>query len=196
MARLPDPGQHATPEVRSEMERMAAVRSHADGRARLAEVYAAMFNNPDVARAVGELGERLRFRGVLPDELRETAILRFAARRGLDYEWAHHVRPATQAGLPAAYIDALADTGVPAGLTRVQHTVVLAVDHVADGAEIPDDVQSVLVEAVGVAGVVELVALCGLYALMGYMCTAFGIGIEPGLPSPPWAEDTPTAEGP
>ncbi|MCY9783622.1 carboxymuconolactone decarboxylase family protein [Nocardiopsis sp. EMB25] len=191
MARLPDPGPRATPEVRSEMERMAAVRSHADGRPRLAEVYVTMFNNPDVARAVGDLGERLRFRGVLPDDLRETAILRFAARRGLDYEWAHHVRPASQAGLAAAYIDALAQSGVPAGLTPVQRAVVHAVDHVADDAEIPDDVQSVLVEAAGEAGVVEVVAICGLYALMGYMCTAFGITTEPGLPTPPWSRDRP-----
>lgn len=34
-----------------------------------------------------------------------------------------------------------------------------------------------------VGGVVEVVALCGLYSLMGYMTTAFDIPIEPGLPA-------------
>ncbi|WP_338675212.1 carboxymuconolactone decarboxylase family protein [Streptomyces sp. SCSIO 30461] len=168
---------------------MAAVRSHADGRRQLAEIYVAMFNNPKVARAVGELGERLRFQGILPDDLRETVILRFSARRGADYEWAHHVRPATQAGLTAAQIEALAGDAVPANTTPAQRAVVQAVDHVVADDEIPAEVQDALVKVVGNAGVVEIVALCGLYALMGYMATAFGISIEPGLPTPPWRKE-------
>jgi hypothetical protein len=47
---------------------------------------------------------------------------------------------------------------------------------------IPADVQRRFVEAYGNAGIVELVVLCGLYAIMGYMTTAFDIGIEKGLP--------------
>jgi hypothetical protein len=60
-----------------------------------------------------------------------------------------------------------------------------SVDHIVDHREIPDPVQRVLTEAVGSAGVVELVALCGLYALMGFMTTAFAIRPEPGLPALP-----------
>ena len=33
---------------------------------------------------------------------------------------------------------------------------------------------------------VEVVALCGLYSIMGYMTTAFDIRIEEGLPKPPF----------
>jgi hypothetical protein len=51
--------------------------------------------------------------------------------------------------------------------------------------EIPEPVQSVLIDAVGAGGVVELVALCGLYGLIGYMTTAFAIAPEPGLPALP-----------
>ena len=40
-----------------------------------------MFNNPGVATKVGALGEQLRFHGVLPDDVRELAVLRFAARQ-------------------------------------------------------------------------------------------------------------------
>ncbi len=35
------------------------------------------------------------------------------------------------------------------------------------------------------AGIVELVALCGLYAVMGHRVTAFDIPIEDGFPLPP-----------
>jgi 4-carboxymuconolactone decarboxylase len=185
MARLPDPRPDADPATLAEIQRMGAARSHADGRSELGTVYIAMFNHPGVARAVGALGERLRFDGTLPDDLRELAILRYAGRRGLEYEWAHHVRPATLAGLDEHVIDSLAGPGVPARLDQAGRAVVTAVDHVVDGEEIPDSLQRVLTDAVGTAGVVELVALCGLYALIGYMTTSFAISPEPGLPGLP-----------
>jgi 4-carboxymuconolactone decarboxylase len=185
MARLPDPRPHADPTTLAEIQRMAAARSHADGRAELGSVYIAMFNNPAVARRVGALGERLRFAGTLPGHLREIAILRFAARSGFEYEWAHHVRPATLAGVSEDTIAALGAPSVPPDLDPVARAVVAAVDHVVDRLEIPEPVQRVLTDAVGAAGVVELVALCGLYALMGYMTTSFAITPEPDLPALP-----------
>jgi 4-carboxymuconolactone decarboxylase len=185
MAQLPDPRLQADPEVLAEMQRMAAVRSDSDGRAELASVYVAMFNNPGLARRVGALGEHLRFAGTLPDHLRETAILRYAARSAFPYELAHHIRPARRAGIAEETIAALADPAVPPALDPVQRAAVEAVDHVVAGREIPAEVQRTLADAVGNAGVVELVGLCGLYALMGYMTTAFAIAVEPGLPGLP-----------
>jgi 4-carboxymuconolactone decarboxylase len=185
MAALPDPRQDLNAATLEELHRMAAVRSHSDGRVELASVYVAMFNNPGVARRVGALGEYLRFDGSLPDRVRETAILRYAARSGFEYEWAHHVRPATLAGLSDETIAALAAPGVPPGLDPLQRAAIVAVDHIVERAEIPEDIQRTLTDGVGNAGVVELVALCGLYGLMGYMTTAFAVGPEPGLPTLP-----------
>ncbi len=50
---------------------------------------------------------------------------------------------------------------------------------------IPAEVQDRLLAAYGEAGVVELVVLCGLYATMDYMVSAFDVPIEEGLPTPP-----------
>ena len=80
----------------------------------------------------------------------------------------------------------LADDGVPTGLDDLGVAVVQAVDAVADHRSIPDEVQQRIVDAHGTAGVVELVVLCGLYALMGYTCTAFDVAVEDGLPAPPF----------
>ena len=185
MAKLPDPRPGADPSVLAEIERMANVRSLSEGRAQLGVVYVEMFNNPGVARCVGALGEHLRFAGTLPDRVRETVILRYAARRRFEYEWAHHVRPAKLAGLTDEMIAGLAEPTQPPELDPVQRAAVEAVDHVVADEEIPAAVQRRLTEAVGNAGVVELVALCGLYGLMGYMTTAFAIDLEPGLPKLP-----------
>ena len=186
MAGLPDPTARLSPDDRAALERLTAVRTRASGRRTPAQVYVRMFNNPGVARAVSGLGEHLRFHGVLPDRERELAILRFAARTGVGYEWAHHQGLAERAGVDAATMAALAEPGVPAGLDDPARAVVEAVDATVDGRPIPPGVQERLAGVAGLAGVVEVVALCGLYRLMGDMVTAFEIGIEEGLPEPPF----------
>jgi 4-carboxymuconolactone decarboxylase len=186
MAALPDPTDTLEGPDRAAFEHMAAVRAHAEGRSQLGEVYVRMFNNPGVAEAVGGLGERLRFHGVLPDEVRELVILRYATRQGFGYEWSHHQRPAKLAGISQDVIDGLTAGTVPATLPEASRAALEAVDAVVANRSIPADVQQRIVHAHGTAGVVEVVALCGLYAIMGYMVSAFDIAIEEGLPKAPF----------
>ncbi len=185
MAELPDPTATLTGDDLKIFEHMASARSHAEGRARLGEVYVRMFNNPGVAAKVGALGEHLRFHATLPDEVRELVILRYASRQGFGYEWSHHQRPAKLAGISQDVIDELTIGKLPESLPDASRAVLQAVDAVDTKQSIPDDVQQRIIAAHGEAGVVEVVALCGLYAIMGYMVTAFDIGVEAGLPTPP-----------
>lgn len=186
MAELPDPTADLSTEAQAGYDKMAEARSHAEGRAELGSVYVRMFNNPGVAEKVGDLGAHLRFAGVLPDDVRELVILRYASRERLGYEWSHHQRPAELAGLDRPTIDAVTRGEVPASLPDASQAVLAAVDAVAGKRSIPADVQQRVVAAHGDAGVVEVVALCGLYALMGYTVTAFAIETEPGFPSAPF----------
>ena len=185
MARLPDPSETLNEADLKVFEHMASARAHAEGRAQLGEVYVRMFNNPGVATKVGALGEHLRFHASLPDEVRELVILRFAVRQGSGYEWSHHQRPAKLAGISQAVIDELTDGKVPQALPDSSQAVLQAVDAVVAKQSIPDKVQRRIVDAHGVEGVVEVVALCGLYAIMSYMVFAFDIPVEDGLPEPP-----------
>jgi hypothetical protein len=123
---------------------MAAARADADDRAALGDVYVRMVNNPAVARAVGALGEHLRFAGVLPDDARELVILRDAARQGFGCEWSH--RTARQAGISEDVVAALAGDGVPEASGR-SGAVVEAVDAVAARRSIPAEVQERVVAA-------------------------------------------------
>ena len=186
MAALPDPTATLKGADRELYDHMASARAHAEGRARLGDVYERMFNNAGVTAKVGALGEHLRFHGALPDAVRELVILRFAARQQFGYEWSHHQRPAKLAGLSQDTIDALTAGRIPETLPDASQAALEAVDAVVQKRSIPADVQRRFVDAHGDAGIVELVALCGLYAIMGYMVTAFDIGIEDGLPNPPF----------
>jgi len=186
MATLPDPTATLSGEDRAIYDRMAKARAHAEGRAQLGDVYVRMFNNAGVAEKVGALGEHLRFHGVLPDAVREAIILRFSMRQGFGYEWSHHQRAAKLAGLDQETIDALTRGDLPASLPDATRAALQAVDAVVAKQSIPDDVQQRIEAAHGTAGVVEVVALCGLYGIMGYMVTAFDIETEPGLPPAPF----------
>ena len=188
MATLPDPTESLTGADLEAFRHMAGARAHAEGRAALGEVYVRMFNAPAVARRVAALGELLRFEGVLPGDVRELVILRYAAHQRFGYEWAHHQRPAELEGLDPETVAGVAGDGLPDGLRDDQAAALAAVDAVVAQRSIPAGVQERIVAAHGLAGAVEIVALCGLYAIMGYTVSAFDIPIEDGLPQPPWAD--------
>ncbi|MEJ2375407.1 MAG: carboxymuconolactone decarboxylase family protein [Pseudolabrys sp.] len=186
MAALPDPTATLKGADRETFDHMASARAHAEGRAQLGDVYVRMFNNPGVAAKVGALGEHLRFHGVLPDAVRELIILRFSARQGYGYEWSHHQRPAELAGISQDVIDALTAGQVPDSLPDASRAALEAVDAVVAKRPISATVQQRFIDVHGNAGIVELVVLCGLYAIMGYTITAFDIELEKGLPIPPF----------
>ena len=186
MAELPDPTGTLKGADRELFDHMASARAHADGRPHLGDVYVRMFNNPGVTAKVGALGEHLRFHGVLPDDVRELVILRVASRERYGYEWSHHQRPAKLAGIGQEVIDALTAGRIPETLPDASRAALEAVDAVVAKRSIPADVQRRFVDVHGHAGIVELVVLCGLYTIMGYMVTAFDIEIEQGLPVPPF----------
>lgn len=186
MAALPDPTATLKGADRELFEHMASARAHAEGRTQLGEVYVRMFNNPGVTAKVGALGEHLRFHGVLPDAVRELVILRFAARQRYGYEWSHHQRPAKLAGLDQDTIEALTAGQIPDTLPDASRAALEAVDAVVAKRAIPAAAQERFVAVHGNVGIVELVALCGLYAIMGNMVTAFDIELEGGLPAPPF----------
>jgi alkylhydroperoxidase family enzyme len=186
MATLPDPTGTLTGADLETFHHMASARAHAEGRAHLGDVYVNMFNNPGAAAKVGALGEQLRFHGVLPDQVRELVILRFATRQHFGYEWSHHQRPAKLAGIGDDVIKALTAGDVPDTLPDASQAALEIVDAVVAKKTVPADMQERFVKAHGTAGIVEVVVLCGLYATMGYMTTAFDIAVEDGLPDPPF----------
>ena len=185
MAQLPDPTTTLNPQALAAYNQMAKARAGADGRAALGEVYVRMFNDPAIATKVGALGDQLRFHGVLPDHIREAIILRYASKNQLGYEWSHHQRPAQMAGLTEENIQDISNDIIPTTFDAVGKAALQAVNYVSDKQSIPSELQTCIVNTYGEQAIVELVALCGLYAIMGYFCMAFDIEIEKGFPEAP-----------
>ncbi|MBI3924610.1 MAG: carboxymuconolactone decarboxylase [Armatimonadetes bacterium] len=175
MAELPDVRESLEADERLVYERMLARRrEHGTG---LYGPYVPLLNHPRLAERVEALGGFLKFEGVLPRTLYQFAVLAFARETGVKFEWADHAEPARQAGLPEAVIQALeAGSGeLPDPYQTVQGVIRAVIAY----RSIPAGLQERAIELVGVAGIVELVVLCGLYALMGYVSCSFDVPLPP-----------------
>jgi 4-carboxymuconolactone decarboxylase len=140
---------------------------------------------PSFGRLAAEMGERLRFRSVLPGKLRELAILTTGVRWKAEFEFWAHARAARAEGLPESVIDALqAGTAVPYedDLQRIVHTA--AKDLVETGRLRPD-LADQLAGALGWPAVVELVALVGFYCMVSFTLNAFEVSLPDGV-APIW----------
>jgi NAD(P)-dependent dehydrogenase (short-subunit alcohol dehydrogenase family)/alkylhydroperoxidase family enzyme len=76
---------------------------------RVPDLYRLIGHSPALLRAWIDFAWPLRLNAKTSRATRELLILRGAQIGGVDYEWAHHVPMALDAGVPQAKIDALAD---------------------------------------------------------------------------------------
>ena len=145
---------------------------------------ATLARHPDLAEVFLPFNTRLLLRSTLPPRLRELAILRVARRSGCAYEWAHHARIATKAGLSAAEIEAAGDGQVSgmggielerAGLDRA---VLDAVDELAGGCNLSDRTWSTLAAHLDERQLMDLVFTVGAYVLLAMAFNTFGVEPE------------------
>jgi 4-carboxymuconolactone decarboxylase len=143
-------------------------------------------HRPELAKAMSELGLVLRFNSSFEPRLREFTILFTGRYWDCQFEWASHEAEARKAGLTDASIEMLRRGGSRFEAEDEQaihdYGTELLTRHFASDATY----QRVLA-IFGVAGVVELTALIGYYALVALTLNAAEFEIPEGmsLPLPP-----------
>ncbi len=138
---------------------------------------------PSFGKLAAEMGERLRFRSVLPGPLRELAILTTGVHWKAEFEFWAHARAARAEGLPDAVIDALqAGTAVPYqdDLQRLVHT---AAKDLVETCRLRVNLADELAKKLGWPAVVELVALVGFYCMVSFTLNAFDVALPDGVAS-------------
>ncbi len=146
---------------------------------------AAAMHRPDLAEKWSELGLVLRFNSSFPPRLREFVILLTGRFWDCQFEWFSHESEARKAGLSAQTIETLRRGGstfqAPDEQAIHDYAIELLRDHRASDATY----QRVLA-AYDVAGIVELTALIGYYAMVALTLNAHDIGVPEGetLPLP------------
>ncbi len=141
---------------------------------------------PGVGARLLELGGALRFDSSIDRRLIEVAIITTGAHWRAEFEWWAHARMALEHDVSSSVVDAIRDGAEPS-FDRDDERIVHAVARqLATTGTIDESAFRDAQRLLGDRGVVELVALCGFYALVSYTLNALDVPLPPGA-EPVWA---------
>lgn len=168
MARIPyaDP---CRPEVAPLSERILTERGS------LLHLYRMLLHSSPVAEGWLDYLTAIRHKCDLPGDLRELAILRIAHLNGAPYEAEHHVKPALQAGVTQAQIDAVPHWPASILYDERQGAVLAYTDAMTREIKVPDPVFAALRIHLDDRQVVELTATVGAYNMVSRFLEALTI---------------------
>ena len=172
--RLPLP----EPSAMSDAQRAAADAIINGPRKAIFGPFVPLLQTPALMEYIGKTGEALRFRGTLPNRVRELAICIVARETGNQFEWQTHAPLAIQAGVPDVVIDSLAAGRRPNELDAEQACVFDFVKELMSRHGVCDETYAEAVSHLREFGVVELTALAGYFAMV---CWIMNVARTPGV---------------
>jgi AhpD family alkylhydroperoxidase len=149
--------------------------------AAILNLHRAIGNSPTILRNFLRLGTSLLGFGQLPPNLRELAILRIAQMTGADYEWAHHVPLAKQAGVSEEQIKSLKKWEAHDCFDDRARALLLYVETVTREVAVPGDVFNAARAYLSEGGIVELTLVCGYWGMAARILKALDIDVEPDV---------------
>jgi 4-carboxymuconolactone decarboxylase len=153
-------------------------------RGRLGGPFIALLRSPELCERSQRLGEYLRYASVVPEKLRELAILAAAQHWRQNYEWQAHAPLAERAGIARTVIEALAADRWPEVLAPDEQTVLAFCQQLHRSHAVSDVLYAQARELLGEDGVVELCALCGYYALLAMVLNVARTAVPAGAQAP------------
>jgi len=144
-------------------------------------LHRAIANSPNMLRNFMRLGNSLLLHGLLPPPLRELAVLRIAQMTGADYEWAHHVPLALQAGVSREQIGDLEGWATSPHFDERARATLRYVEAVAREVTVADEVFEQARAHLSEGEVVELSLVVGYWGLVARLLVPLQIDLEPGF---------------
>ncbi|MAP95368.1 MAG: hypothetical protein CMK07_10495 [Ponticaulis sp.] len=162
-------------------EQFAAVEHLIREDGSLANIYAVLANHPVLFGPRYDFGSYIKSETSLSPRIRELLILRTAVLMNADYEWAHHVPIAKDAGLTDEEIAAVL-VGPTADIWSTDERFILqAADDLRREAFITDAVWAGLKASHSDKQLVELIYTVGGYSMTALALNAFDVPIDDGL---------------
>ncbi|WP_267381425.1 MULTISPECIES: carboxymuconolactone decarboxylase family protein [unclassified Sphingomonas] len=150
----------------TEDERVAAAALVATPRGEVRGPFVALLRSPPLLDRSQKLGEFLRYRCSVPERLREFAICVVARLWSQAYEWHAHARLAMAAGVLPDTLEALRN-GFPHPAMADDELLIFRFCVTLDRERrIDDPLYGAALELLGERGLIELIGLCGYYAML------------------------------
>ena len=152
----------------------------AETRGSVLHVFQALLNSPDAAKAVGDLGEYLRYRSPLDPAVREIAILSTARELNSEYEWAQHEPVARQVGVREQVIDSIRSGRAPMGIPAKEGVFAQAARELVRDGTLSDRTFQAVEHLLGPLQTVDLIVLVGYYSMVARVLKALDVELEDG----------------
>lgn len=149
--------------------------------ARGSHVLGLFANHPALAKAYFTFNGHILYRSSIGGRQRELAILRVAAVRDAEYEWAQHVQIGRDEGLTDDEIDRIASGVTADGWSTLDAAVLAAVDELLASARISDTTWAELSAQLDSHQLIDLVFTVGAYELLAMAFNTFQLQLEDSL---------------
>jgi 4-carboxymuconolactone decarboxylase len=137
--------------------------------------------SPEMARRAMPLFQYVRNESILPQAIRELAMLTTARATDCPYIWNAHAALGRQAGLSDALVDALRDRQPLPPMTEADAIVIRLGTEFFQTHRISQETFAVALLQFGTQGLVELTTLMGFYAMLAFNANAVDLGLPPNL---------------
>lgn len=129
--------------------------------------------NPDMADAGQKLGEYFRFNTSISRDLAELAICTTGAHYKAEFEWWAHARMAHDAGVSTDVTDAIREGREPVFDTVTAKVVYETARALNLRHRLTDEEFALAEQVLGHQGLVDVIGLCGYYALVSLTLNAY-----------------------
>jgi alkylhydroperoxidase family enzyme len=144
-------------------------------------VLGTLAHHPELAKAFHTFNGHILFSTTLEPRQREVLVLRVAAVREAEYEWAQHVVLAGDAGLTAEDIERIAEGPGAEGFSALDGALVAAVDELLGDARIADPTWATLAGALEDQQLMDVVFTVGAYDVLAMMFRTFDVELDDDL---------------
>lgn len=131
--------------------------------------FCVMLRSPEVMLRAKAMGDYLRYRNRLPNDISEMVILQTARGWSQSFEFVHHAKFALEAGLPQAVVDAIADGRRPEALSGAHAAAYDFTAELQSNKRVSDSTYARAVAAFGEPGVIDLTGVQGYYTFLAMM---------------------------
>jgi 4-carboxymuconolactone decarboxylase len=141
-----------------------------------------LVHSPELCQHVQRLGAYIRFECPIPEDLKELAILITARHWSAQFEWYAHRRLALEAGVDPRIIDAIAARRRPGGMSEVQAAVYDFASELQRERQVSDATFARAAEHLDRRSLIDLLGLCGYYALIAMVLNVALVPVPEGAP--------------
>ena len=172
------------PEKLTDVQKKAMEEVIAGPRGSFVGPFVPLLRSPDLMSRLQKVGEYLRYNTKLGPNISEFTILIAARQWTQQFEWDSHDKLALKAGVKPEIIAAVAEGRRPVGMTddeEMAHDFCIELHH---NRCVSDASYARIVKRFGEQGVIDIVALCGYYTLLGMVMNVARTPLPGGKPAP------------